>query len=179
MATNMINNLRANLLDGLRTTKYEVQITNASGAGTVTDATLMAKATSFPAKSIGQVEVWSQGRKVMLQGDTEFEHTWDVTFYEDEAHTLRSGFLAWQKEIDDADGNTHVNNSSSSAKVLQLSSNGNESTKSYNFINIWPQSVSSIEMSDESVNTVGEFTVTFSFDSWADEDSATSATTAS
>lgn len=165
MATNMISNLRKTLVDGLRTTKYEIQIAN-EAAGDISGATLMAKATSFPAKSIGQVEVWSQGRKVMLQGDTEFEHTWDVTFYEDEAHTLRSGFLAWQKKIDDANENTHENFIDGVSHVIQLSSNENSTTKSYSFINVWPQSVGSIEMSDESVNTLGEFTVTFSFDSW-------------
>lgn len=176
MANNMISSLRTSLVDGLRTTKYEIQIVNGA-AGAIDGATLMAKATSFPAKSIGQVEVYSQGRKVMLQGDTEFEHTWDITFYEDEAHTLRSGFLAWQKAIDNADENTHENFTDGGAHVLQLSSNNNKSTKAYSFVNIWPQSVSSIEMSDESVNTVGEFTVTFSFDSWDESqvDSTTSA----
>jgi len=177
MSTNLINNLRNKLEKGLRTTKYEINISNPA-AGDMTDSTVLCKATSFPAKTIGQVEVWTQGHKAMLQGDTEFEHTWDVTFYETESHSLRQAFIDWMDAIDNAVENTHENFTDGSASVMQLSSTGNAKTAGYEFTNIWPQSVSSIELTDESVNTFGEFTVTFSFDYWV-KDTSVSSTTSS
>ena len=160
---NAISDLKTTLGAGVRTTKYKVNINTPGSLDTIDT---LCKATSFPQVTIGQIEVWSQGRKAMLQGETEFDNTWDVTFYETEDHSLRSEFIQWMKDIDDTKTNTHVDEvAMKTAKVFQLDGAGEE-TAEYEFTNLWPQVVSSLEMSDDSVNAIGEFTVTFSFDFW-------------
>lgn len=160
---NAISDLKTTLGSGVRTTKYKVNINTPSALDTIDT---LCKATAFPQVTIGQVEVWSQGRKAMLQGETEFDNTWDVTFYETEDHSLREEFIAWMKAIDDTKSNTHIDEEAmKTAKVFQLDGSGKE-TAEYEFTNLWPQVVSSLEMADDSVNAIGEFTVTFSFDFW-------------
>ena len=160
---NAISDLKTTLGAGVRTTKYKVNINTPGGLDTIDT---LCKATAFPQITIGQIEVWSQGRKAMLQGETEFDNTWDVTFYETNDHSLREEFVSWMKSIDDTKTNIHIDEEvMKTAKVFQLDGQGNE-TAEYEFTNLWPQVVSSLEMSDDSVNAIGEFTVTFSFDFW-------------
>lgn len=159
---NAISDLKTKLGAGLRTSKYQVTINTPNNLDTIDT---LAKSTSFPQKTIGQVEVWSQGRKAMLQGETEYDHTWDVTFYETVDHSLREEFIAWMQLIDNTKENLHFDGLMDTAKIAQLNGIG-EKTAEYEFANLWPQVVSSIEMSDDGVNVVGEFTVTFSFDYW-------------
>lgn len=168
---NAISDLKTALGSGARTTKYKVNINTPNNIGTIDT---LCKSAAFPQVTIGQIEIWSQGRKAMLQGETEFDNTWDVTFYETEDHSLRTEFIAWMKAIDDTQTNTHVNETEMKiAKVFQLDGSGNE-TAEYEFTNLWPQVVSTTEMSDDSVNAIGEFTVTFSFDYW-EQNTVTSA----
>ena len=160
---NAISDLKTKLGGGLRTAKYELSI---GTPGALDNIDTLCKATSFPQVTIGQVEVWSQGRKAMLQGESEYDHTWDVTFYETEGHDLREEFISWMKAIDDVADNKHTDETSmQTAKVGQLDGKG-EITAEYEFTNLWPQVVSTIELADENVNVIGEFTVTFSFDYW-------------
>jgi hypothetical protein len=159
---NAISDLKTKLGAGLRPNKYQVSINTPSNLSTIDT---LCKSTSFPQKTIGQVEVWSQGRKAMLQGETEYDHTWDVTFYETEDHSLREEFIAWMQLIDNTKENLHEDGYMDTAKVAQLNGQG-DITAEYEFTNLWPQVVSTIEVADETVNTVGEFTVTFSFDYW-------------
>ncbi len=179
MATNMISNLREKIAhQGLKTTKYEIDIASPSGVSSLADAKVLCKATSFPAKSIGQIEVWTQGRKAMLQGETEYEHTWDVTFYETQDHALRSVFIEWMDKIDNAIQNKSQMEelSSDASYVYQLSNEDNSKTAGYKFTDLWPMTVGAIELSDESVNAIGEFTVTFSFNNWSKVDTGSTST---
>lgn len=159
---NAISDLKTKLGAGLRLSKYQVSINTPNNLDNIDT---LCKATSFPQKTIGQVEVWSQGRKAMLQGETEYDHTWDVTFYETANHTLREEFIAWMQMIDNTKENSHTDGYMDTAKISQLDGQGNI-TAEYEFANLWPQVVSTIEMGDDTVNTIGEFTVTFSFDYW-------------
>jgi len=194
-----ISNLKSALGAGLRTTKYLVQIIPTNTAITsfndtaevqvdgkitqtaTTDATqldLLCKGTSFPQKTVGQTEVWVGGKKGMLVGDTEFDHTWDLVFYETEDHKLREAFIAWQDSIDDVEGyNKNDRSVGGTATISQLDGQGNP-TMTYTFHNIWPQVISTLDMANDSVNAIGEFTVTLSFDYWKlKKDTVTTTTT--
>lgn len=159
---NTISDLKTKLGAGLRTTKYSVQVNTPSNLENIDT---LAKATSFPQKTIDQIEVFSQGRKAMLQGETSYDHTWDVTFYETEEHAMREEFIKWMELIDDTETNIHSEGSTDIAIISQLDGKGNI-TATYEFYNLWPTVVSTIEMSDDSVNAIGECTITFSYDYW-------------
>lgn len=165
MAINMIDNLRQALVEGMRSTKYEIQILNPL-AGSMQNATLLAKATSFPAKTLNYVEVWTQGRKHLIQGDTEFEHEWTVSFFDNEQHSLRNDFLLWMEALDDPIKNTSQKDYEGSALVLQLAQKDNTSQASYSFHKLWPKTVGAIELADEGTNVISSFDVTFAFDYW-------------
>lgn len=179
-----ISNLKTALGAGLRTTKYLVQIFPNNEALTDFNASKEAftevkgiidraskldslcKAVSFPQKSVGQTEIWVGGKKGMLIGDVEFDHTWDLTFYETEKHEIRKAFLAWQDSIDETEEyNRNDTSNGAIAKIYQLDGQG-KSTVEYTFYNIWPLVIGSIDMANDSVNTIGEFTVSLSFDYW-------------
>mgnify|MGYP003959508505 CR=1 FL=1 len=154
--------LRKALQNGARANKYNV---NLNVSGEIIEE--LVKATSFPEKTIGQVEVFAQGRKVILHGDTEFTNTWDVTFYLDEDHSNRKVFLEWMTRIDDYETNVHANVTEEMVDMLvtQADMSGDD-TVSYKFKNCFPSNVGSVDVADDTNNTISEFTVTFSFDNW-------------
>lgn len=162
-----INDLKTSLGAGMRTDKYVVTINNQPSFDGETLDTLC-KATSFPAKTIGQTEIWKLGRKSIIPGEVEYENTWDVTFYERENGEIRGAFLDWMSTISDYATSTDEHNDDTNVRTLQvknLQADGSDGQE-FLFFNAYPQNVSSIEFADESTNTIAEFTVTFSFDYW-------------
>lgn len=130
------------------------------------NGSVLAKATSFPSKTIGQTEVFKHGKKLPLPGDVEFENTWDVTFHNTQDHDIRKIFLQWQKEMDDFKTGNHTGNPEDymvSSQVIQLGAVVTEETANYIFENMFPQVVGPIEVADENQNQIQEFVVTFSF----------------
>lgn len=158
-----INSLKAALGPGARANKYLFTLSTPNG---ITDLELLCRSTSFPTKNIGQVEVFNQGRKTIYQGETAFDHTWEVTFYETEAHKVRSEMIKWMDLIDNAETNDHNEGfGASSAIITQLDGKGNE-TATYEFVNIWPQTVDQVDVGQDTNDAIAEISVTFSFDSW-------------
>ena len=168
---NLLSELKSALGAGARANKYRVNFSIPSVVGTKSDISqsgALCKSSSFPSKSIGQIEVWNQGRKLVLAGDTAYENAWDLTFYATEDHGLRKDILAWMKAIDDFQVNSHSGNPvayMTEMSVEQLDSAGN-TTATYTFHNIWPQNMSAIEVADETADRITEFTVTFTFSGW-------------
>lgn len=150
---------------GARPNKYHVFISGGMLA-LLDNLDVLAKATSFPGKTIGEVPVYAPGgRKVVLQGDTEFEQTWEVTFYETNTHTVRTIIISWMNMLDNYANATHTETDGSSAIVSQLNASGLP-TANYIFHNVWPKSIDSIELADDAANQIIETKVTFAFDYW-------------
>lgn len=167
---NKINDLKTKLGAGARPNKYRVIINAPEGITLGDNETpdLLCKAANFPGMTIGQIEVWNQGRKLVLPGDTSFDNTWTVTFYQTEDHSLRKAFLEWLKAADNFQNNTHNINPSSvmtSMSVEQLDGDGNSKAK-YSFDNVFVQAVGEIGVGDDNQDTAMEFDVTFSFTDW-------------
>jgi hypothetical protein len=105
----------------------------------LSQADVLCKATSFPSMTIGQIEVFNQGRKLVIPGDTSFSTTWDVTFYGTEDHALRKDLISWMVSADHFQKNTHSgnpNNILGELSVEQLDSAGNATVK-YTFHNVF------------------------------------------
>ncbi len=167
MATT-ISEFKGAIKAGARANKYRVNLAIPSSVNTASDlskADLLCKATTFPAMTIGQIEVWNQGRKLVLPGDTSFETTWNVTFYNTEDHGLRKDMISWMVAADHFQKNMHSGNPDAvlgMLSIVQLDSSGEETAK-YTFHNVFVQSVGEISVADETADTVQEFDVTFSF----------------
>lgn len=168
---NRLAELKSALGAGGRPNKYRV---NFSVPGTVPttsnlqNANVLCKATQFPGMTLGQIEVFNQGRKMMLPGDTTYENVWTITFYNTEDHALRKDMISWLRSADHFQNNSHSGNPDSimgEMSVEQLDSAGNPTAK-YTFHNVFVSEVAALEVGDDQLDTVQEFDVTFTFSDW-------------
>lgn len=132
-------------------------------------------AAQLPASNVAEVAVPFRGRSLKVAGDRTFD-PWTVTVLNDEDFKLRTAFERWANELsklDDATGVTNPTSYMTDAYVQQLgrgattfsqNNDGGESAilRTYKFFDIFPQTISAIELNYDSTNTVENFQVTFS-----------------
>lgn len=168
---NKVAELKSALGAGARPNKYRVNFTVPAAVTTTSDlqtVNTLCKATSFPAMTIGQIEVFNQGRKLVIPGDTTYTNTWTLTFYQTEDHGIRRDMISWMKSTDHFQDNSHSGNPTAimgELSVEQLDSAG-EATVKYTFHNVFVQEVGEVTIGDDQVDTAMEFDVTFSFTDW-------------
>ena len=161
---------------GARPNLFEVELPAFPG-GIVWDADnfrFMCKAAQMPAQNVASIDVPFRGRTFKVAGDRTID-TWTVTIINDEDFRLRNAFEAWSELIAKLDNNIGATDPSAymvNAKVFQLgrgsvasskdnSGSTNVVLKEYEFIDLWPTEVSTIDLSYDSTDAIEEFTVTF------------------
>ena len=165
---------------GARPNLFEVELTTLPGGITWDADTFryMCKAASLPASTIANIDVPFRGRIFKVAGDRTID-VWSVTVINDEDFKLRNAFENWMELIAKLDNNlgaTQPEAYMTNAKVFQLgrgstkSSTGNTGDanvvlKEYEFIDIFPISVGSIDVSYDSSDTIEEYTVEFAVQS--------------
>ena len=135
----------------------------------------MCKAAALPAQNIANIDIPFRGRIFKVAGDRTID-TWTITVINDEDFRFRNAFENWTQQIANLDDNMGTTDPSAymvNAKVYQLgrgsekssqsagSGDGNVVLKEYEFIDIWPSSVSSIDLSYDTSDTIEEYTVEF------------------
>lgn len=166
-----IQNLKSALGSGGRVNKYSVALNIPSAVSTTSDLSqgdILCKAASFPGVTVGAIEVFNQGRKLLIPGDTTYTNTWELTFYNTEDHGLRKDFLSWMRSADHFQNNSHSGSPSdlmTDLAVSQLDSAGNI-TATYTFHNVWVSDVGEIALADDTDGGIQEFPVTFTFTDW-------------
>ena len=145
----------------------------------------MCKAAQLPASTISAVEVPFRGRTLKVAGDRTFD-VWSVTLINDENFLLRNAFETWMQGISKNSNNTGATTPGdymTNALVHQLgrgADNGIESStnssivngsaitplKTYTFFDIFPTSVSAIDLSYDASDTIEEYTVEFQVQYW-------------
>jgi hypothetical protein len=174
---NKLAELKNALGAGARANKYRVNFSVPSAVpvtSNLQNVDALCKASNFPSMSIGQIEVFNQGRKLILPGDTTYTNTWTLSFYNTEDHALRKDMISWMKSADHFQNNSHSGNPASlmgELSVEQLDSAGNPTAK-YTFHNVFVQEVGELAIGDDQVDTVQEFDATFSFTDWVVGDSS-------
>jgi hypothetical protein len=143
------------------------------------------KAAQLPSSTVGQIEVPFFGRKVKLAGNRTFEN-WTVTILNDEDFSVRHAFEKWSSLINNHNNNVRdagmssesgQNSYRSIATVRHYAKTGVFNggtvsgdaaipTREYDFINIFPINVSSIDLNWETTDAIEEFTVEFAYDYW-------------
>ena len=160
--------------DGARSTKFDCVI----GLDTFLPGSKMlsavVKTASFPGKSHEVIDLKFKGRNIPVRGQTKYENTWSCTFYLDEMHSLKKAF---EDEIESLDAHNFTDqiisvemaqqrNSTDYARILtivQLDFDGTQKTAVYNLYNVFPKSVSQVDVDYSEVGKVQEFTVEFSY----------------
>ena len=178
-----ISNFKSALIGGgARPNLFEVELTTLPN-GVEWDADnfrYMCKASSLPASNIAAIDVPFRGRIFKVAGDRTIE-TWSVTIINDENFKLRNAFEEWMEQIAKLDNNlgaTLPESYMTNATVYQLGrgatksstdSNGNANAvlKQYEFIDIFPTSISAIDLSYDSSDAIEEFTVDFNVQSYS------------
>jgi len=166
---------------GARPNLFEVELTTfPSGISWDADKfKYLCKAAALPASNIANIDVPFRGRIFKVAGDRTID-TWTVTIINDEDFKLRRAFEAWTELIAKLDNNLGATNPGaymSNATVYQLgrgatvnstTNAGSDSSilAAYKFVDIFPTSVSNIDLSYDSGDTIEEFTVEFQVQSY-------------
>ena len=162
---------------GARPNLFEVELTTLPGDITWDggeNLRYMCKAASLPTSTIANIDVPFRGRIFKVAGDRTFE-PWTITIINDENFKIRNAMEEWMdimSKLDNNLGATDPNAYMTNANVFQLgrgstkSSKDSEGTdnavlKQYKFIDIFPTSISAIDLSYDSSDAIEEFTVDF------------------
>lgn len=162
-----VNEFKSQLVGGgARPSLFQVQITNPILGVADFRVPFMCKAAALPASNLGSYTVPYFGRQVKYAGDRTFEE-WTATIINDEDFAVRNAMEAWSNAI-----NSHVSNTralpqdyKSDAIITQYGKDGT-TLRTYNFQGLYPLTISTIDMSWETVDTIEEFTVSFEYDLW-------------
>ena len=160
---------------GARSNLFEVEITFPSLAideRLVTDKVpFMVKAAQIPASNLGNIPVPYRGRVLPVAGDRTFD-PWTVTVINDTDFQIRDAMEKWSNSINDlqtAQGTINPEDYQTSAKVKQLSREGvnpgdpETTLRTYNFVGIYPNTVSDIALDFGATDQIEEFQVTFNY----------------
>ena len=180
-----ISNFKSRLAGGgARANLFEVQIPSLPtgitwSSDSSTDFKFLCKAAALPASNIGSIDVPFRGRTFKVAGDRTVD-PWTVTIINDEAFNLRRVFEDWVRLLATLDtnvGRTQPTSYMRNASVFQLGRGNTASSTStsqdnhsvlahYQFQDIFPTSVSQIDLSYDSADTIEEFTVEFQVQSY-------------
>ena len=167
---------------GARPNLFEVELTTlpAGIAWPADNFRYMCKAAQLPASVIANIDIPFRGRIFKVAGDRTIE-PWSITIINDEDFRIRKAMEEWVDRIAKLENNLGATDPSAymvNAKVFQLgrgatpssstnAGNRNSVLREYEFIDIFPTSVSSIDLSYDSSDTIEEFTVDFQVQSFA------------
>ena len=167
---------------GARPNLFEVELTTlpAGIAWPSDNFTYMCKAAQLPDSVIANIDIPFRGRIFKVAGDRTIE-PWSITVINDEDFRIRKAMEEWVDRIAKLENNLGATDPSAymvNAKVFQLGRGATVSSstnagdrnavlREYEFIDIFPTSVSSIDLSYDSSDTIEEFVVDFAVQSFA------------
>ena len=167
---------------GARPNLFEVELTTlpAGIAWPADNFRYMCKAAQLPASVIANIDIPFRGRIFKVAGDRTIE-PWSITIINDEDFRIRKAMEESVDLIAKLENNLGATDPSAymvNAKVFQLGRGATQSSQTnagdrnsvlreYEFIDIFPTSVSSIDLSYDSSDTIEEFTVDFQVQSFA------------
>jgi hypothetical protein len=147
----------------------------------------MIKTANLPASSVGVINVPFRGRELKIAGDRTFD-VWTITVINDVDFSIRTAFEKWMNAINKHDDNSGLINPAQYQKDAIVKQFGRSSLnsaqsnvanpsqtgpgdpipvlKAYKFYGIFPTSVSAIDLSYDSTDTIEEFTVDLQVQWW-------------
>lgn len=181
MAHNIQDFKSALIGGGARPNLFEVTIpTPPSGINLTNNFPILCKSAALPASNIGSIDVPFRGRIFKVAGDRTFD-VWTVTIINDERFEIRDAMEKWMQSIGQYGDGSGLSNPASymcDAYVKQFKrsksatgknipfGSGLQVAATYHFYDIFPTSVSAIDLSYDSSDTIEEFTVDFQVQYW-------------
>lgn len=139
----------------------------AYAGGDVELTSFLCKSAQLPASTIASLAVPFRGRTLQMAGDRTFE-PWSPTIINDTDFSVRNAMERWMNGMNAHSANTGLTNPvdyQADLIVEQLDKDGS-TLKTYNFRGCFPTSVSAIDLSYETNDTIEEFTVEFQIQYW-------------
>ena len=163
---------------GARSNLFEVNIqypTDVGNGDATADGEFLIKAAEIPAANLGNIPVPFRGRVLPVAGDRTFD-PWTVTIINDTDFSIRSKMEEWSNFINDiqtTQGEVNPEVYQRTATVKQLGRSGGTGDgkggdtipllRTYNFVGIYPNAVSSIPLDYGATDQIEEFQVTFNY----------------
>lgn len=135
-------------------------------------ASFMIKTAQLPASTIGAITVPFRGRQIKVAGNRIFEDM-SITVINDESFKIRTSFEKWLNGINNHVDNTGLSNPAdyqSDITIDQLNKNG-DVIKSYILRGAFPLTLGAIELSNESTDTIEEYSVSLAYQYWTSKGS--------
>lgn len=159
-----ITDFKSNALSegGYRPTLFEVQVNKNNVSQPFS---YLCQATQVPAMTTGVIEVPYFGRKIKIAGDRSFAE-WSTTVMIEESFNQRAAFEEWARLINDGPSNVREQFNEEYKTDLQILLYGKDGgvIRTYDLIGCWPSDVGTIELDWNTNDTIGVYTVTWSFD---------------
>ena len=178
--SSVIQNLLDNVIgDGARSSKFEcfINIGRESLIENEAENYVMVKTSQFPGKTHETIDLKFKGRSIPVKGQTKYDNTWTCTFYLTQDHKLKKAFEEWIESIDQVHNLRNIESGSRVGKaqvanqegyttwmkIAQLDFDGSQETCVYELYDVFPKSVSAVEVDYSATGTILEFTVEFSY----------------
>lgn len=145
--------------------QWEVSILGPS-TGSLQPLTVHAKTVNIPASSVDEIQIQYKAGKVMYPGRDSSPHTINMSFWDDEAQTIRNYFNNWFDVLQFnpvTGGQAPKELCTSDILIKLMDSSGETSTAKIRLQNAFPTNMNDISLSYQSSEPV-EVSVTFAFD---------------
>jgi hypothetical protein len=160
---------------GARPNRFETVVNFpafAGGSETIRQTAFLIQSSQIPGSTLGTIEQPFRGRQLKLAGDRTFEE-FECTFVNDTDFAIHDAFERWHNAINAYNSNTGFQAPEeymATVTIHQLDNQDNR-IKTYVMKLAYPQNIGSIELSQESNDTIETFPVTFAY-SDVDHDNA-------
>jgi hypothetical protein len=135
------------------------------------NAQYLVRTASLPARAVGEItNVYWQGMNYKLAGDPSYENV-AFSFLNNSNFNLKQVFEKWMDGIANTITNERLKPSDYKAiiQIQQLSSKDSTVIGTYNLHGAYPLSLDAVELSQETIDAVEEFTVQISVDYWSND----------
>lgn len=177
--SSVVQNLLDNVIgDGARPSKFEcyIHFVYPPLFAAKDDIYAHVKTSQFPGKSHEVIDIKFKGRSIPVKGQTKYDNTWSCTFYLSQDHKLKKAFEDWIESIDQTHNIKRLTNDVQSAQaansalgyvtnmqIAQMDFHGYQQTAVYTLYNVFPKSVSAVDVDYSATGQIMEFTVEFSY----------------
>ena len=153
---------------GVRANQFKVFMAPPAGIHLDGSFTFLAKATTLPSLTMGEITVPYRGRQIFVSGDRTYE-PWSITVLSDRTQQMRAYFETWQNHLGDIGNRTDRSEIGTqplkyyaNAQVQQRDRNDSV-LRTYHLYDVWPTTVEGYELNYETNDALLEFAVTLRF----------------
>ena len=168
---------------GVRANQFKVHITAPKPLVIDSSIQFLARSTTLPTLTMGEIAVPYRGRQIFISGDRTYE-AWEVTVISDRDQKILHAFQDWNNQIGDIGISTQRTGVGDepihyygTAVVQQLDRQDgaeNQPIRTYFLHQVWPTVVAGYELNFETNDALVEFPVTFRFNYMTIKKGATS-----